>query len=383
MHKLAIKLPPFSPDYSGAISALFELGGMMVIHDASGCTGNYTGYDEPRWYDSKSFVYCSALREIDAVMGNDDKFINRIVSAATELNPKFICLMGSPVPMIIGSDFEGIAIEIEHKTGIPTFGFATTGLKYYDKGASDALVAFSRRFVTQRHEKRPNTINMLGATPIDFTRVGTVMDFQFEFQSRGIEVLSTFAMGSSLEQLSDSSAAAVNIVVSASGLAVAEYFSGVFGTPYVIGQPIGTYHTDNLCKLIQKAQDTGENQFMRIPEDTARILLIGEHVTMHSLRACLYEDLGISGVDIGCPFRRISQINASNDMALLSEKDIKNIANSGKYTHIIGDPFFEQLITEPLHFTPLPHVAVSSKVHWEKPLELAGEKINKILKGIM
>ncbi len=80
MYKLAVRLPPFSPDYSGVCSALFELGGMLVIHDASGCTGNYTGYDEPRWYDSNALVYCSGLREMDAVLGDDDKFIEKIVT---------------------------------------------------------------------------------------------------------------------------------------------------------------------------------------------------------------------------------------------------------------------------------------------------------------
>ena len=59
--KLWIDLLPLSPDYSGVAAALYEFGGMTVIHDASGCTGNYTGYDEPRWYDEKSMVYYSRL----------------------------------------------------------------------------------------------------------------------------------------------------------------------------------------------------------------------------------------------------------------------------------------------------------------------------------
>ena len=69
MKQLSLNLPPFAPDYSGVCSALFELGGMIVIHDACGCTGNYTGFDEPRWYGSSSGVYCSALRQIDAILG--------------------------------------------------------------------------------------------------------------------------------------------------------------------------------------------------------------------------------------------------------------------------------------------------------------------------
>ena len=36
MSKLCIDLPPLAPDYSGAASALFDLGGIVVMHDASG-----------------------------------------------------------------------------------------------------------------------------------------------------------------------------------------------------------------------------------------------------------------------------------------------------------------------------------------------------------
>ena len=85
MRKLWITLPALAPDYSGVCSAMFELGGLSVIHDASGCTGNYTGYDEPRWYGSKSAVFCSGLREIDAVLGRDDKLIDQIVKGVVRI----------------------------------------------------------------------------------------------------------------------------------------------------------------------------------------------------------------------------------------------------------------------------------------------------------
>ncbi len=384
MNKLAVKLPPFSPDYSGVCSALFEVGGMMVIHDASGCTGNYTGYDEPRWYDSKSFVYCSALREIDAVMGNDSKFIEKIANAAVELNPAFICMLGSPVPMVIGSDLEGIALEIESLTGIPAFGFQTTGLRYYDRGVSDAFLAVSKRFVTNAHKKRPHTVNLLGATPIDFAAGSNIKDFRREFQARGLEVLSVFAMDCSLEQIKESSAATVNVVISASGLPLAQHFYKTFNTPYVIGQPIGKKNSDKLCQLVERAGRTGQKLANIIPEkQDAHILFIGEQVTMHSLRACLYEDFDMIGANLGCLFNSIPDITASSDISLASEKAISNAVNSGGYTHLVADPLLQQLCKKTMHFTPLPHVAVSSKIHWNKPPELAGEKINTILKGIM
>lgn len=147
MRKLCIKLPPFAPDYSGVCSALYELGGMSVIHDASGCTGNYTGFDEPRWYDNQKLVFCSGLRELDAVLGDDEKLINKVRMAAEDLKPEFITVLGSPVPMIIGSDFTGIAKEIENMTKVPSLGFDTTGLNYYDIGISQAYLELAKRFV--------------------------------------------------------------------------------------------------------------------------------------------------------------------------------------------------------------------------------------------
>ena len=147
MRKLCIKLPPMAPDYSGVCSALYELGGMSVIHDASGCTGNYTGFDEPRWYDNQRLVFCSGLRELDAVLGDDQKLINKVIMAAEDLKPEFITVLGSPVPMIIGSDFTGIATEIENMTNIPSLGFDTTGLNYYDIGVSKAYLQLAKRFV--------------------------------------------------------------------------------------------------------------------------------------------------------------------------------------------------------------------------------------------
>ena len=120
-------LPVYAADISGVCSALYELGGMTVMHDASGCNSTYTTHDEPRWYSMDSMVYISALSELEAVMGDDDKLVRDIVDAARNLHPRFICLGGTPIPMMMGTDFKGLARMIEKETGIPTFGIATNG----------------------------------------------------------------------------------------------------------------------------------------------------------------------------------------------------------------------------------------------------------------
>jgi len=43
MKKLLKYISPLAPDDSGACSVLYELGGIVVICDAGGCTGNICG----------------------------------------------------------------------------------------------------------------------------------------------------------------------------------------------------------------------------------------------------------------------------------------------------------------------------------------------------
>ena len=75
MRGLRKYLTPFAPDQSGAVSVLFELGGIVVICDAGGCTGNVCGFDEPRWFEQKSAIFSAGLRDMDAILGRDDRLV--------------------------------------------------------------------------------------------------------------------------------------------------------------------------------------------------------------------------------------------------------------------------------------------------------------------
>ena len=104
-------IPVYTADVSGVCSALYELGGMVVMHDPSGCNSTYNTHDEIRWYEQDSLIYISGLTEIDAVMGNDAKFIRDIEETAKELHPKFIALAGSPIPFMNGTDFPDLLLR--------------------------------------------------------------------------------------------------------------------------------------------------------------------------------------------------------------------------------------------------------------------------------
>ncbi|MBE7070299.1 MAG: oxidoreductase, partial [Ruminococcaceae bacterium] len=160
-------LPVYTGDVSGFASALYELGGMLVIHDPSGCNSTYNTHDEVRWYKQEALIYISGLNDIDAITGNDGKFIDDIVRAAEDMKPKFIALANSPLPYLNGTDFKGISKIVEDKTGLPCFYVQTNAMHDYTMGASEAFLAFAKKMLKPSDEKINGGINILGSTPLD------------------------------------------------------------------------------------------------------------------------------------------------------------------------------------------------------------------------
>ena len=108
MRGLRKYLTPFAPDQSGAVSVLYEFGGIIVICDAGGCTGNICGFDEPRWFESKSALFSAGLRDMDAILGRDDRLVAKLADAVTKLDAKFAAIIGTPVPAVIGTDYHAL-----------------------------------------------------------------------------------------------------------------------------------------------------------------------------------------------------------------------------------------------------------------------------------
>ena len=216
-------IPVYTADVSGVCSALFELGGMTVMHDPSGCNSTYNTHDETRWYDQDSLIYISGLTEIDAVMGNDRKLIDDVIDAANRLHPKFITLCGSPVPFLNGTDFNALARIIEGETSIPAFAVETNGTHDYVQGAGKALEKIAERFIKKPERKTEKTVNVLGMTPLDYASPDSVASMRESLESAGLTVQSVWAMGDSLDTLSLSGEASVNLVVSQTGMAAAKY----------------------------------------------------------------------------------------------------------------------------------------------------------------
>lgn len=405
MKQVSVTLSTYTADVSGVCSALYELGGMVVIHDPSGCNSTYNTHDEPRWYEMDSLVFISGLSQMDAIMGNDDKFIHDIVRAAKELQPRFIALVRTPIPLMTGTDFEGISRVIEKQTGIPVFYFPTSGMHTYVKGAGMAMETIARELVPaggesvkerKNKQENPLKINILGATPLDFS-INSTLDSIKEFLSQHFEIISIFAMGSSIEDIQRAGEADVNLVISSVGVLAAKVLEERFHTPYVIGTPIIGFENVLAEKLIesawtkksqtayfsvlQKAHKKDTANFTTIQNTEAvsnlkkirsltetieknkvsgNVYIIGESVISQSLKAALALRYGIEATVI-CPLETEPEYTEKDVLLLSSEEDIKRAIMDADT--VIADPIYKTICSEKVNFVAMPHEAYSGRIY--------------------
>lgn len=300
----------YTADVSGVCSALYELGGMTVIHDPSGCNSTYSTHDEPRWFDTDSLMFVSGLDEMTAVLGDDNVLIDDVDHAVRDLEPRFVTLCSGSIPHIIAFDCKGVAHLLEKRTGVPMLPVATTGNRSYVAGVGAALTEWVKRFadpaespyrsapsgssncsnpsgssdcsnpsgnsdcsantlegaacagkkaegaaVPEAFGSETFSVNLLGVTPLDFSINGNVDTLRKVFEDAGIPVNCCAAMGESFDSLRHIFRASVNVVVSSCGRRPARYMEQIAGIPYVEGTPIGAYGAARLPSLVKEAYE--------------------------------------------------------------------------------------------------------------------------------
>ena len=390
-------IPIYTADVSGVCSALYELGGMTVMHDPSGCNSTYNTHDEIRWYDQDSLIFISGLTDIDAIMGNDEKFLRDIEDVAEELKPKFIALASSPIPFMNGTDFPGLARALTAETGIPAFSVSTSGMHDYVYGAGLALSEIARHF-TGAAEKRKRKLNLLGVTPLDFGPQPMVDAMKRRLEKYGWEILSTWAMGDTLEDLSHAGEAEVNLVVSSVGIPAANVLREKFGTPFLVGTPVEGYEgeisdalekaAESPCEAFEDkkensaeksgAQISGEQEelwkvtpdqviYLRKKDSplsgfipTPDITLIGEPVTMGSLAAVI-EQKYRKKVQLLCPLEITEGLLRRGDEVIRGEEAMEEKLKTARI--IVADPLYRPICPESATFYEMPHIAFSGRIY--------------------
>ena len=366
MKQIASRISIYSADTFGVCSALYELGGLCVMHDASGCNSTYNTHDEPRWYDFDSMVYISGISEMEAIMGDDQKFIDDIIYTAKELNPKFIALAGTPIPTMIGTDFKAIANIVENETKIPTFGFNTTGMNSYVSGAYKAFEALSKRFL-KRNDKESRAeksrVNILGATPLDFSINNSIKSTVDLLKENDFDVISTWAMGSTLEDIKDAGNADVNLVISYSGMGAAKYMYEKFNIPYIVGTPFGKEFAKKIVADLKEAIITKENKISYINrkiDKNPQITIIGESIMSESLAYAISTEKNKT-VNVISTLETDKNLLLEGDKLKIYEDDIEKELKNSKI--IIADPLYRPICPLDSNFISLPHEGFSGRIY--------------------
>ena len=366
MKQIASRISIYSADAFGVCSALYELGGLCVMHDASGCNSTYNTHDEPRWYDFDSMVYISGISEMEAIMGDDQKFIDDIIYTAKELNPKFIALAGTPIPTMIGTDFKAIANIVENETKIPTFGFNTTGMNSYVSGAYKAFEALSKRFL-KRNDKESRAeksrVNILGATPLDFSINNSIKSTVDLLKENDFDVISTWAMGSTLEDIKDAGNAEVNLVISYSGMGAAKYMYEKFNIPYIVGTPFGKEFAKKIVADLKEAIITKENKISYINrkiDKNPQITIVGESIMSESLAYAISTEKNKT-VNVISTLETDKNLLLEGDKLKTYEDDIEEALKNSKT--IIADPLYRPICPLDSNFISLPHEGFSGRIY--------------------
>lgn len=402
-------LPVYTGDVSGVCSALFELGGMVVIHDPSGCNSTYNTHDEIRWYDQDSLIFISGVTDVDAIMGNDEKLAQDVIEAVQQTNPRFVVLVNSPIPYQLGCDFAAIARMVQDATGVPTRYLATNGMHDYVRGAGIAFEALAEfavkpKGIGTRQQAETDggaatdggattdvnrTVNVLGLTPLDFANRGSRDSIAAFVRNAGFRLGAVWAQGSSLQEIATSGCAALNLVVSATGVRAAKVLRERFGTPYVIGLPTRGF-APQLARAMEASLADGRcrNAYLELrlacepaangaaagsipvtgspltsspaANSTARTVLVGEPVQMGSLAASL-ATAGVAARVVS-PLEDTAQLVSPTlgDAAVQGEEQVEQALAGAKV--VAGDPFFSTVCkgAKP-RFVRLPHLALSGR----------------------
>ncbi len=343
MRGLRKYLTPFAPDQSGAVSVLYELGGIIVICDAGGCTGNVCGFDEPRWFERKSAVFSAGLRDMDAILGRDDRLVAKLVDAAEKVEAGFAAVIGTPVPAVIGTDYQALKRMCEKKTDLPVLAVNTDGMELYDGGERKAYLELFKVFAREKLPVETGRVGILGMTPQDVSDLKAADKLREKFKSQGHQAV-CYGMGDGLDEVKKASSVEKNIVVSPAALECARYLEKTFGTPYEVGYLL-------VEELVPDMEYAGK-----------KILIVQQQVMAGSIRAELRKRGGDGKITVASWFSMEKDLLEEGDVSLKDEEDYMELVEKGRYDVIFADPCMRRMTKDFSGvFVDAVHFAVSGK----------------------
>lgn len=384
MSRIFNRVPAFAPDYSGAASVLHDMGGMIVYCGVGGCFGNYMAFDEPRLGLAKR-IFTLGFRETHIVMGADEYAKEKIIESYRRVGGAFVALLGTPTSTMIGTDFRGLGAEIEKEIGVPVIFVETSGLYSYEKGQEETYNTLADYAEKSTFSEKAD-IHIIGATPLDAWDYGQKSEFMNLISCCGAGTPCIWGDENTIEVIGSLKTSRLNIAVSVSAVKTVKRLEKLYGTPYIIGFPVGRKALDRWeCMLKGIPVQCGARQAAAKLSDK-RILIVGEQIASNMLREMLHDEFGCKTADIITFFKAEKELLKGQDYAAAAESEfIELLKKREKYDIVIGDQFLTRAVPYEVQTIPVPSIAISGMVFMRQSPVLYGEKgtlyFQQILEG--
>lgn len=386
-------LSPFAPDMSGAVSVLFGLRGILVIIDAGGCTGNVCGFDEPRWFEERSAIFSAGLRDLDAILGRDEKMLEKTADLLEQMDAAFVAYIGTPVPAVIGTDFPALKRMAEKRFGMPVLAIDCNGMDLYDRGAEKAYLALTEAWILPeirrdlehgdsggtnfgkdgghtmkiqgcrdhgstdadgRHPVRPSDtavaecmadaepesseILVFGATPLDLFPGDRPEDLRRRIGGGNVHLVGEYR-----DRNRNRKPVRECLVLAPSGLAAAKKLYEETGIPYRVEYPLP------------------ENWEPPAVQAGSSVLILHQSILAEEIRKKILEKTPDARVETATFFGQLrGRKDAPACTVLKEEHDFIELVQNGNFDWILADPLLERAcLNFSGTFCPLPHVAIS------------------------
>ena len=218
---------------------------------------------------------------------------------------------------------------------------------------------------------RPRSVNLLGVTPLDFSHDDEVEGLRAFCKRTGRTVVSCWAMGSSLDELTRAGEAEVNLVVSATGLAAAKVLRERYGTPYVVGRPQGADQgapqgADAFDEALTRALDEAARadacswpcRDLRASTPDGTRIIIGEPVAAGSEAAAL-ELSGAQPLRVVCMVEAPRELLGAHDVLADGEEDVEVACAQAELAY--ADAFYREVLPAGCALVVRPHLAFSGR----------------------
>lgn len=322
--------------------------------------------------DTRAVV--SGASSQDVTTGTRDAILDAFQGARMRFDPNFVLLSSGPCGAMIGTDLNEIAETITAEYGLPAAAVDLTGQKTYDVGISKTIESMAR-LLAEPIEKVAGTINLLGATSLDWS-AEDLNELKAWTEKQGYRILSAPGTAVTMDQLKQMGSAQINLVTTVSGLAAARYLQARFGTPFIAHAPFGVKQCTKLADLLNSPCLPDPTEPFEV--DT---LIVGEQFAANALREAL-EGMGISkGADVATFYQLDKAYARKGDRKIKGEAGARELLNSGKYRLIAADPLLRPLLQQDCKWLDLPHRAMHSYSEGAS-LPLFGNKLDIWLDSI-